>query len=279
MAFDRTGRRVMAAPTVRSAARTAIALLLLLVAACATGPKRPPVGTLEPDKFLWERGTQALNAKKWLTAREYFRQLVDTYPQSPYRFDAKLGIGDTYLGEGTLESNVLATNEFREFLSFFPTHERAAYAQYKLGMAHFYQMHGPERDQTETNEAIAELTTFIDRYPPPRDNGLMPEAKKHLREARDRLSDSEFRVGYFYFRTQKWYPGAIDRLVEILKKDPEYTRRDAVYYYLAESLVKIGRPAEALPYYEKLIAEFEQSEHLADAQKQAAAIREQMTKK
>ena len=69
-------------------------------------------------------------------------------------------------------------------------------------------------------EAIAELTTFVTRYPPPSDNGLMPEAKQHLREARDRLSDSIYRVGFFYHRS-KWYPGAIDRFNEILKKDPE----------------------------------------------------------
>lgn len=276
MAFDHTGGRLMAAPHVRALMRGLVTLVLLAGAACATGPKKPPVGTLEPDKFLWERGTQALDDRKWITAREYFRQLVDTYPQSLYRADGKLGIGDSYLGEGTLESNVLAINEFREFLSFYPTHRRADYAQYKLAMAHYYQMHGPERDQTETVETINELTTFINRYP---NSELMPEAKQRLREARDRLSDSEYRVGYFYFRTQKWYPGAIERFVEILKKDPEYTNRDGVYYYLAHSLLKVNRPAEALPYFEKLIAEFEQSEYLADAQKQVAAIKEQMSKK
>ena len=88
----------------------------------SAAPKQPPVGTLEPDKFLFERGTEELNKKHWLTAREYFRQLIDSYPQSPYRADAKLGLGDTYLGEGSAESNVLAVNEFREFLSFYPTH-------------------------------------------------------------------------------------------------------------------------------------------------------------
>ena len=38
---------------------------------------------------------------------------------------------------------------------------RAYYAQYKLGMCHYYQMHGPDRDQTETREAIAELRTMV----------------------------------------------------------------------------------------------------------------------
>jgi outer membrane protein assembly factor BamD len=258
-------------------ARALLSLLVLAcLSACATGPKRPPVGTLEPDKFLWERGTAELNQKHWLTAREYFRQLMDSYPQSTYRADAKLGLADTFLGEGSLESNVLAINEYREFLSFYPTHARADYAQYKLGMAHFYQMHGPERDQTETKEAIAELTLFLRRYPK---SLLVPEARGHLRTARDRLSDSEYGVAYFYVRTQKYPPAAIDRFMTLLKDDPEYSRRDAVYFYLAQSLLKMGRSAEALPYLDRLVAEFEQSEYLEDAKKLATTLKADMTKK
>src|SRR5262245_5850888 len=99
-------------------------VILLGISACASGPKKPPVGTLEPDKFLWERGTEELNKKHWLTSREYFRQLMDSYPQSVYRADAKLGLADSYLGEGSAESNVLAVNEYREFMSFYPTNPR-----------------------------------------------------------------------------------------------------------------------------------------------------------
>ena len=33
-------------------------------------------------------------------------------------------------------------------------------------------------------------------------------------------------------------------------------------FYLADSYDKVGRPAEALPYYDRLIKEFEQSEFL-----------------
>jgi outer membrane protein assembly factor BamD len=252
-----------------------IAAMSALAAGCSSGPKSPPTGTPEPDKFLFERGTESLNAKKWLTAREYFRQLVDSYPQSRYRADAKLGVGDTYLGERSSESFVLAANEFREFLSFYPTHDRAHYAQYKLGMTYFYQMHAAERDQSETKDAIKELTTFVERYPT---SNLIDEGKQHLREARDRLSDSEYRVGYFYFRTQKWWPGAIERFSGIIQSDPGYTRRDAVYYYLGESLLKVNRPAEALPYYDKLIAEFETSEFLDLAKKRADELKDTMKK-
>ena len=248
-------------------------LILCLAPACASGPKKPPVGTLEPDKFLWERGAEELNKKHWLTSREYFRQLMDSYPQSQYRADAKLGLADTYLGEGSAESKVLAINEYREFLSFYPTHKRAYYAQFKLGMCHFYQMHSPDRDQSETIEAIAELTTFVQRYPRPAENPLLDEGRARLREARDRLSDYDYRVGYFYLRTQKFPPAAIERLKSILDRDPEYSRRDAVYFYLAQAYLKMQRPKEALPLLDRLIEEFETSEYLEQAKKLSETLK------
>jgi outer membrane protein assembly factor BamD len=245
---------------------TALALLIactLAVAAGACGGKKNtmPTGIAEADKFLFERGTELLNDKKWLTAREFFGRLVDNYPQSPFRPDAKLGLGDAYLGEGNVESLVLAVNEFKEFLTFYPTHRRADYAQYKLALCHYRQMRGPERDQRETRDAVQEFETFIAKYP---NSPLLSEVQTRYREARDRLSMSEYRVGYFYYR-QRWYPGAIARFKALLKEDPSFTQRDALYYYLAEALLKVKRNAEALPYFDRLVKEFEISEFLEPA--------------
>jgi outer membrane protein assembly factor BamD len=246
-----------------------LVLVALWMAACATGgAKRPPTGTPEPDRFLWERGTEALDKKRWIVAREYFRTLVDSYPQSQYRADAKLGIGDSYLGEGSAEAYVLGINEFREFLNFYPTHVRADYAQFKLGMAHYYQMRAPARDQTETREAVRELGIFVERYPR---SQLIEEGRKRQREAKDRLADSELAVGQQYYR-MKYYPGAIGRLKPLVESDPEYTNRDAAYYILAESLVGIQQPAAALPYFERIVKEFEQSEYLARARKRVEEL-------
>ncbi len=190
------------------------------------GAQVPP-GTAEADQFLFTRGQEELKERHWVQAREYFRQIVDNYPQSQFRPDAKLAVGDTYIGEDTTESLLLAVNEFREFLTFYPTHPRADYSQYRLGVAYSEQMLAPDRDQTATRDVIRELTAFVDRYP---NSSLAPEAKKLLREAKDRLSESSYLVGRTYYR-MRWYPGAIDRFREVLKNDPEYTRRDAVYFH------------------------------------------------
>jgi outer membrane protein assembly factor BamD len=248
-----------------------LALLLATAAGCAPKESTVPPGTTQPDKFLFDRGNEELKEESWLSAREYFRQIVDNYPQSALRPDAKLAIGDTYLGENTAESLVLAANEYREFLTFYPTNPRADYAQYKLAMSHYEQMRAPERDQTETKEAIREFEVFFERYP---NSPLMPEVRTRWREARDRLSEASYRVGLFYFRS-RWYPGAIDRFREVLKEDPAYTRRDAVYFYLAESLARTDKKAEAIPYFERLLKEFDESEHRAEAQKRLEELKAQ----
>ena len=70
--------------------------------------------------------------------------------------------------------------------------------------------------------------------------------------------------------------GAEPRLREVLKDDPEFTHRDSVYFYLAECLAKSDkRKAEAIPYYERLLKEFVESEHLEDAKERLQALKTQ----
>jgi outer membrane protein assembly factor BamD len=249
--------------------RALAVVLLAASAACASRPATPPPGAAQPDRFLFDRGNEAMKEEEWVNARTYFQQIVDNYPQSPVRPDAKLGMGDAYLGEGNTESLVLAANEFREFLTFYPTHARADYAQYKMAMSHFEQMRAAGRDQTETLAALKDFDVFFQRYP---DSALMPEVKMNWRIARDRLSESSFLVGMTYYR-QRWDPGAIERFREVLRDDPGYSGRDRVYFYLAEALNRSQKAAEALPYYQRILDEFTESEFLEDAQERVQALK------
>jgi outer membrane protein assembly factor BamD len=255
--------------TTRSALLIGLVAAVVVVSGCAANQSQVPPGTAEADKFLFDRGQEELKERRWLRAREFFRQIVDNYPQSPFRPDAKLALGDTYLSQGGTENLLLAANEFREFQTFYPTHPRADYAQLQLARSYTRQMLAPERDQSATRDAVKEIEVFLQRYP---NSALMSEARALEREAKDRLSQAGYRVGYFYFR-QRWYPGAIARFREVLANDPMFSRRDAVYYHLAESLYRTDKKAEALPYYERLLREFEQSEYLSEAQKRVAELK------
>ena len=96
----------------RSRARLAAVLLLAgTVAACASKTKAPPVGTAGADKYLFDRGTELLAKKNWITAREYFRRLVDSYPQSEFKADAKLGIADIEAATGQYDKAIAKYSE------------------------------------------------------------------------------------------------------------------------------------------------------------------------
>jgi outer membrane protein assembly factor BamD len=246
-----------------------VLVVAAMVGGCASRSTSLPPGTADADKFLYDRGLEAAKERKWVDAREYLRNLVDNYPQSPFRPDAKLALGDTYINEDTTESLLLAANEFREFLTFYPTHPRADYAQLQIARSFIEQMLAPERDQSATKDAIKEIEIFLQRFP---NSPLMSEARQLERQARDRLSEASYRVGFFYFRL-KYYPGAIDRFKEVLSTDPGFSNRDAVYFHLAESLYRTNQKAEALPYYERLLREFEKSEFMAETQKRVAELK------
>ncbi|MPZ18040.1 MAG: outer membrane protein assembly factor BamD, partial [Luteitalea sp.] len=125
---------------------------------------------------------------------------------------------------------------------------------------------------TETRLAIQQFETLFKRWP---NSKITAAAQEEYREARDRLSESIYRVGLFYFR-QQWYPGAITRFREVLDDDPRYTYRDAVYYYLARALIRVKQQAEALPLLDRLQKEFETSEYLGRAKELAAQLKSSM---
>src|SRR4051812_10360022 len=81
----------------------ALAAVLALTACSSKNKNAIPTDAAQPDKYLFDRGTDAIMKERWVDAREYFRQVVDNYPGSPLRADAKLGVADAYLNEGGTE--------------------------------------------------------------------------------------------------------------------------------------------------------------------------------
>jgi outer membrane protein assembly factor BamD len=244
-------------------------VLLILSAGCGAARVMPPVGLTPADQWLFERGMERLQDRKWFTAREYFRRLVDAYPQSPHREDARIAIGDTYIGENSVESNILAIHELREVQNFFPASRRADYTQYRIALAYSRQMRHPQRDQDATMDTIREVDTFLQRYP---ESPLAPEVRILEREARDRASQAEYEIGYFYARFNLC-AGALDRFRSLLVADPAFTRRDAVYFQIGECLLKTNKPAEARPWFERVVDEFPHSDFISRATRRMAEIK------
>jgi outer membrane protein assembly factor BamD len=260
-----------------TAARGVCLVLLALGAACGSGkPKVPALGTQGADQFLFNRGMEELNKKHWYAANEYFKRLIESYPQSDKRQDAKIGLGDSMLGLKSASADILAINEFREFLQYYPLNPKADYALYRICQAEYRSVLIPERDQTATIEALKDIDTFLERYPTVEQSKYRPEVEKLKRAAQDRLSDKEFLVGLYYFKAGKGViGGAVNRFTYLLQHDPDYTRRDQVYYYLGESMMRLSRAngPQALPYFDKIVTDFPKSKFFKQAQARVAELK------
>jgi outer membrane assembly lipoprotein YfiO len=249
-----------------------VALSAALAAGCGgSNPQAvmPAPGTVDPDKFLFDRGVAAVEKKHYIEAREYFKRVVDGYPQSPYRADAKLGLADAFLAEKHVDADIVAISQYREFLQFYPTSPRADYAQYQICVAQSRQILNAERDQSSTVEAIKQTEHFLEAYP---NSKWRPDVLKLDRAAKDRLSDHEFVVGIYYFRIKN-YAGAIDRFTYLLSHDTAYTKQDVVFYYLAESFVMNKMDGAALPLYEKIVSDYPQSKFVEPSKKRIGELK------
>ena len=60
----------------------------------------------------------------------------------------------------------------------------------------------------------------------------------------------------------------------MLQSDPDYTKRDELYFYLGETLKRSGMLGEALPMYDKLLKEFDKkSKYYERAEKRVEEVK------
>src|SRR5213076_2280785 len=91
-------------------------------------------------------------------------------------------------------------------------------------------------DQAKTKEAVEKFNDMIKAYP---NSALRGEADKHLANALDRLAKHEEIIARFYMKRGD-YNAAIQRLNFLVDNYPNYSERDAVFYYLGTALAGMG---------------------------------------
>lgn len=240
-------------------------LFCLLLVSC--GPKK---ATIDPTKQtaneLFDLGQKEMADKNYVKAREAYKAVFENFPNSDFRILAKLGYADTFYNDGDDANYVLAIQEYQDFISLFPFSPKAEYAQYQLGMCYYKMIEKPDRDQSDTHKALDEFRKVVDNYP----NGdHYQDAYKMLLECYSHLSEHEYNIAFYYFRTGH-YTATVERLKGLLKQYPESVYKPKYLYYLAEALNRLDQRSEACVYFDHLIQKWPASEFQSDAKQRMA---------
>ncbi len=244
-------------------------LAVLLAGGCGGRQITAVPDGAQADRRLLALGQEALDGRDWETARTYFRQLLDSYPRSQFAGDARLGIADTYYEQRGAQNALLAATEFRDYLTFFPNHPRADYAQYRIAFGHYRRRRGADRDQEDTRLAVEEFRKLLELYPNSR---YAEEARGYVVECEDELAEATLQIAEFYQDQRRWCRGAIPRLEEILATWPNFTRADETRMRLGQALSDCGREPEALVHYQNVVEETPDSAFAADARERIRAL-------
>jgi outer membrane protein assembly factor BamD len=249
--------------------RALAAAAVLLLPACASHQLDLEALSSASDQIVWEAGQKAVGKKDWESARQYFRRLIDAFPQSEHQPDARIALADSYFEEGGTANYVLAVSSYREFLTLYPQHPKSDYAQYRAAESYFKQKNSPDRDQTATEQALEEYQRLLDVYP---QSTWVEPAREKIHQCRQEIARSHFMVGSFYQRTRQAWRSAIGRYETIVSDYPDFERFDEVLFRLAECLGNAGRYAEARPQLARLQADYPQSSFAAAAKKLEASF-------
>lgn len=177
---------------------------------------------------LYESGYSRYQDSDYKEAIESFQRLKEEYPLSKFAIMAELGIADSYFSK---KEYAEAEMYYSDFMNLHPTNENLPYVMYQLGMCHYKQMSGVDRDQTETLKAKKEFERLISRFPSSK-FAFMSERK--LRDCRKRLGEHEFYVGHFYFKIKK-HKAALKRFETVAREYPDLGMDYKLSYFLHET--------------------------------------------
>ena len=131
-----------------------------------------------------------------------------------------------------------------------------------------------DRDLTEAKLAEAELKEFLLKYP---DSDLIPRVKRRLRETQEVLATGEFKIAKFYYLRHA-DRAAESRFQDIADNYPNFSQADSALWYLGQTLERLKRPSDAVPYYARVMTDYPLSPSVVEAKHRLVALHQPIPK-
>lgn len=232
-------------------------------------PKSPLAGVhAAPDKVLYTRAVNDLKHHNYTVGRLALQTLINAYPESEYLAKAKLAIANSYYEQGGTTGLTQAVAQYKDFITFFPFLNEAAFAQYRVAMSHFRMMEKPDRDPTQALDAEAEFQTMILKYPKSR---WTKQATQRLRDVQEVLAEGKFDVADFYY-IRGAYGAAAARLLDLTARYPLFSQADQANFMLGKIYQRTEHNKFAARFYAKVVRDYPLSKLAPEAKQRLIAL-------
>lgn len=147
---------------------------------------------------LMESGNEAMQDKDYDQAIDYFSELKEKYPFSPFATQAELALADAYYLD---EQYQAAEEAYKEFESLHPGKSSIDYVLFQIGKCNFEQFKSVDLPQNNIQEAWQYFHRVTESCP---DSKYATKAKEYMHKCRSYEIKHELFVANFYWRRHKY---------------------------------------------------------------------------
>ena len=223
---------------VRVLAHWLVVAAALTAAGCSSTSDAAKVLNPDPPGKMYADADSLLNKGAFYDAARKFEDLDRDHPYSPEARRAMVMAAYAYYKGGKYPEAQAAG---KRYTTMHPGTKDAALAHHIIASANFDEIKEPQRDQTATRKALAELKLLVQRYP---DSPYSKQAINRIRIAEDVLAASEMNVGRYYLKRQN-YVGAINRFKTVVAEYQTTAHVEEALYRICEANMTLGIVPEA----------------------------------
>jgi outer membrane protein assembly factor BamD len=256
--------------------RTILLALAATLAACTTSHTKLSgalkLGSTPEENY--KNGLDELKNRHYPEATRFFEYVKAKYPFSNLSLLSDLQLADVKFSQGRYPE---AAEDFEKFAKDHPSADENDYAQYRAGLSHLRSAPGDfflfppleEKDQRETEKAVATLRDFVQKRP---GSQYLDDAKKSLATGEGILARREMRVGDYYFKRKEW-AGAAGRYKEISDSYPATALVEPALVKLAQAYVRMNEKFQARQALQQLLTQHPESRERPAAEKLLESLR------
>ncbi|MEI7982094.1 MAG: outer membrane protein assembly factor BamD [Bacteroidota bacterium] len=225
----------------------------------------------------YEEAVKLYNEKDYSRALQLFDQLAGAMRATDKSQKISYYYAFCYFNQ---KDYTLASYYFKRYTTNFPNTQEAEECAYMSAYCNFLNSPEYSLDQTITYEALKDFQLFVNTYP---SSKRISECNDLIDKLRGKLELKEYKITKLYYRMDD-YSAAIIGLNNILKEYPDTPHKEEILFLVFKSYHKFAkesieekkkeRYSKAILAYKEFIAQYPESQFLAEA----SSLKEQARK-